>query len=38
MTVRTNRGGNGRFVASIKAAARDFEAAEMRVRGRLAQE
>lgn len=38
MTGRTNRGGNGRFVASIKTAARDFEAAEMRVRGRSLQQ
>lgn len=29
-----NRGGNGRFVPSIKTAARDLEAAGMRVRGR----
>ena len=29
-----NRGGNGRFTASIKTAARDLEAAGMRVRGR----
>jgi AraC-like DNA-binding protein len=38
MTVRTNRGGNGRFVPSIKAAARDFEAAELRVKGRSLQQ
>ena len=33
-----NRGGNGRFVASIETAARDFEAAELRVRGRSLQQ
>jgi len=38
MTGETNRGGNGRFTASIKTAARDFEAAEMRVRGRSLQQ
>jgi hypothetical protein len=38
MTGRTNRGGNGRFVSSIETAARDFEAAGMRVRGRSLQE
>lgn len=38
MTAQTNRGGDGRFVPSIKTAARDFEAAEMRVRGRSLQE
>jgi hypothetical protein len=38
MTGQTNRGGNGRFVASIKTAARDFEAAEMRVKGRSLQQ
>lgn len=38
MTGRTNRGGNGRFIPSIKTAARDFEAAGMRVKGRSLQE
>ena len=38
MTGRTNRSGKGRFVPSIKTAARDFDAAEMRVRGRRLQE
>jgi hypothetical protein len=33
-----NRGGNGRFVPSIETAARDFEAAELRVRGRSLQQ
>jgi len=38
MTKRTNRGGNGRFVSSIESAARDFEAAGMRVTGRSLQQ
>jgi len=38
MTERTNRDGNGRFTRSIKTAARDFEAAELRIKGRSLQE
>lgn len=38
MTGRTNRGGKGRFIPSIEAAARDFEAAGLRVKGRSLQQ
>ena len=37
MTVRTNRGGNGRFTRSIKTTERDYQAAALRARGRTLQ-
>ena len=38
MAARTNRGGKGRFTPSVQTAARDYEAAELRVKGRTLQE
>jgi hypothetical protein len=37
MTVQTNRSGTGRFTRSIKTAQRDFDAAELRAKGRSLQ-